>query len=91
MIIRHPVLQIFERFTDTAPDTADDDQRGLPSCRLSFQDGTFCRVKSVMNVMKNHEYTIAHFFVRSIYGIQKMSRLTITLYHTPFSAPRKSE
>lgn len=71
MIIRHPVLQIFERFTDTAPDTADDDQRGLPSCRLSFQDGTFCRVKSVMNVMKNHEYTIAHFLLGLYTGFKK--------------------
>jgi hypothetical protein len=33
---RLPSVQIFERFTDTAPDTADDDQRVLPSFNLFF-------------------------------------------------------
>lgn len=74
MIIRFPTPQIFERFDDTASDTADDDQRGLPSFRLSFQDGTFRRVKSVMNamsMMKNHEYTIAHFLLGLYTGFKK--------------------
>ena len=70
MHIRFPDLQIFERFTDTAPDTADDDQRGLPSCRLSFQHGTIRRVKSVMSVMKKHEYTIAHFLLSLYTGFK---------------------
>ena len=65
-----PSVQIFERFTDTASDMADDDQRGLPSFRLSLQNGTFRRVKSVMSVMKKHEYTIAHFLLSLYTGFK---------------------
>lgn len=36
-------VQIFEWFDDTTSDMGDDDQRGLPSFRLSIQDGTFRR------------------------------------------------
>ena len=69
--IRLPIFQISERFDDAAFDMADDDQRVLPSFRLTFQDRTFRLAESVMIVIKNRGFDCA-LFIRSICRIQKL-------------------